>query len=70
MKTKIKEKLIKLRKWASGKKTITGIALHIAWGVTHLMVDAISSDMAINVHLGIGSLTGVGISSKLIKWLK
>jgi hypothetical protein len=53
-----------------GWKTITGIILHAVWGSIHLTNGKINFDIALQVHGGIGTLTGVGLGDKVRKFAK
>jgi len=56
--------------WLSGKKTLSGIALHVLWGVAHSLVFDINSSVAIQGHEAIGVLTGTGFIHKGVKLFK
>lgn len=62
----MKKTSLKFWKWLDGKKTIGGIALHIAWAAIHLTTK-ISLQSGIEGHLYIGSLTGTGAIHKVLK---
>ena len=66
-KKSIKQRLKALWEKINGKKTLTGLAMHIAWAAVHLSVGQIDLDTGIEGHIYIGSITGVGAGHKLLK---
>ena len=69
-KGKLKGFLKKLWNKTDGWKTVAGIVLHIGWAAIHIPVKQIGWDTALTVHGGIGTLTGVGLSDKIRKYVK
>lgn len=66
---KIKEKLSKLWNYFDGKKTYIGLAGHAAWLITNMVFkDLTTSEEAAYGHLIIGTVTGVGIGHKGVKF--
>jgi hypothetical protein len=59
----------KIWDFLNGKKTILGLIGHAIWLTANLVFpDLASGEQSAYGHLIIGSVTGVGIGSKMEKW--
>lgn len=66
---KFKDKLGKLWQYLDGKKFWIGVGGHAVWLTTNLIFrDLATSEQASYGHLIIGSVTGVGIGHRAVKW--
>ena len=66
---KIKEGFTKVWNYLDGKKFWIGIAGHAVWLTTNLIFkDLATAEQTAYGHLIIGSVTGVGLGHKAVKW--
>lgn len=55
--------------WINGKKTIIGLIGHGVWLASNLIFSNLATpEQSAYGHLIIGSVTGVGLSHKVVKW--
>ena len=66
---KLKDRLIKVWNYLDGKKFWIGVAGHATWLATNIIFkDLTTPEQAAHGHLVIGSVTGVGLGHKAVKW--